>query len=585
MNARLLVLLLALALAGCGGAPPPPRDAPPPAILRLALPSDIRGWDPAQSNDIPTTKVLGAAFESLLQYHYLERPLKVIPDLARAMPTVSPDGKTYTFQLRSGVRYHDDPCFGGAARTVRAEDFVHAFQRVADPAVRSGGWWVLEGWIEGLDAWRDAGADYSQPVPGLEAVDEHTFRVHLTRPYPQFRFMMTMVAFAPMPREAVATYGKDLVAHAVGTGPFRLERYQQGHRIRLVKHPHYRDVRYPEEGPEWALSKGLLVDAGARLPLVDEVHYEVIVEPQPAWLKFLAGHFDIGPIPKDSFTSAVVGGRTVSPDLAAKGIRLQQRDSQTIWWLGMNLADPIFQGEAGAHLRKAIAHAHDARRFVDLIFSGRGRPHLGILPPDLPGYSPEAAAKGPTRDLRAARQHLAQAGWPKGREAPRLRLDLRDESSTQRQAGEYLQRELGRIGLKLELVGNTYQAFERKARRGKLQLYLGRWTADYPDAENWTQLLYGPNSPPGTNASGFRDDEYDRLHEETRLMVDSPTRAAKLRRMQEIVARELPWRVSFLETKFVLHHEWVKNLLETDEIYNGHKYLRLDLRRREGARR
>lgn len=581
----LLVLVLALAVGGCGGAPPRPPEAAPPAVLRLALPSDIRGWDPAQSNDIPTTKVLGAVFESLLQYHYLKRPLEVVPDLAAALPEVSPDGRTYTFRIRPGVRYHDDPCFRGRARTVRAEDLVLAFQRVADPKVRSGGWWVLEGWVEGLDAWRDTGADYAKPVAGLEAVDELTFRVRLTRPYPQFRYMMTMVAFAPVPAEAVATYGADLVAHAVGTGPFRLERYQRGHRIQLAKNPHYRDVRYPADGPEEARGRGLLVDAGARLPLVDEVLYEIIVEPQPAWLKFLAGHFDVGPIPKDSFSSAVVGGATISPDLAAKGIRLQQRNSQTIWWLGMNMADPLFQGEAGGHLRRAIAHAHDARRFVDLIFSGRGRPHLGILPPDLPGYAPEAAAQGPTRDLRAARQHLEQAGWPGGRGAPRIRYDLRDESSTQRQAGEFLQRELRAIGLDLELVGNTYQAFERKARQGKLQLYLGRWTADYPDAENWTQLLYGPNAPPGTNASAFRDEEYDRLHEETRVMTDSPARAAKLGRMQEIVAREVPWRVSFLETKYVLHHEWVKNLLESDEIYNGHKYLRLDLRRRGAAHR
>lgn len=585
MLARLLVLLLALAMAGCGAAPPQPVAAPPPAVLHLALPADIRGWDPAQSNDIPTTKVLGAAFESLLQYHYLKRPLEVVPDLAADMPTVSEDGKVYTFRLRPGVRYHDDPCFRGSPRTLRAEDFVYAFQRVADPKVRSGGWWVLEGWVEGLDAWRAAGADYSRGVAGLEAVDELTFRVRLTDRYPQFRFMMTMVAFAPVPREAVETYGPDLVAHAVGTGPFRLQRYQRGHKIRLVKNSFYREVRYPSEGPEWAHSRGLLVDAGARLPLVDEIVYEVIVEPQPAWLKFLAGHFDVGPIPKDSFTSAVVGGATVSPDLAAKGIRMLRRDSQTIWWLGMNLADPVFQGEAGGHLRRAIAHAHDAGRFVDLIFSGRGRPHLGILPPDLPGYSPEAAALAPARDLRAARRHLAEAGWPGGRGAPRLRFDLRDESSTQRQVGEFLQRELGHLGLTLELVGNSYQAFEQKARQGKLQLYLGRWTADYPDAENWTQLLYGPNAPPGTNASSFRNQEYDRLHEETRRMVDSPSRAAKLERMQEIVAREVPWRVSFLETKFVLHHEWLKNLLETDEIYNGHKYLRLDVRRREGALR
>lgn len=574
------LLVLALGVAGCGapGGPEPGPGAgvPERSMLRLPLEADVRGFDPAQSNDVPTTRVLGAVYEALLQYDYLARPLRVIPDLARQMPEVSADGRVYTFRLRDDVTYHRDPCFGDSLRKLRAEDFVLAFQRVADPRVQSGGWWVLDGWIEGLNAWRDAGADYSREVPGLAAPDPLTFRVHLTRPYPQFLYMMTMVFAAPVPREAVERYGDGLLEHDVGTGPFRLARRVPKSRIVLERNPDYREVRYPSEGPEWAGPKGLLEDAGKRLPLLDEIRYEVMVEAYPAWLSFLAGKLDISPIPKDAFGSAVVGGRTISSDMAARGIRLQVRDSQTLWWIGMNMAHPVFAGERGAHLRKAIAHAHDARRFVDLIFAGRGTPHQVPLPPQLPSFSPEAFHPVYPHDLEKAAGHLAAAGFPQGRGAPKLTLDLRDESTGSRQAGEFLQAELARIGLEVELVANTYNHYLQRAHQGQLMLYLGRWIADYPDEENWTQLLFGPNASPGTNFSSYRNPAYDALHERTRIMTDSPERRTLVQRMVNLALEDCPWRVSFLENRYVLHHRWVKNFVDSDEIYNFHKYLRVD---------
>lgn len=572
----ILLGLLCMVLPGCGsGKKFSPGGASAPSTIRMALPGAIKGFDPAQSNDVPTTKVMGALFEALLQYDYLSEPLRVVPDLARSMPEVSEDGRIFTFHLREDVRYHDDPCFDGKPRFLRAEDFVHAFQRVADVKTRSGGWWVLEGYVEGLDAWRKAGADYSQPVPGLQAPDPHTFVVRMNRPYPQFLYMMTMVFAAPVPEEATRHYGQDLVDHAIGTGPFTLYRYRPKSRIVLRRNPHYREVRYPSEGPPWAREAGLLADAGKRLPLVDEIVYKIAAEPQPAWLEFLAGRLDVSPIPKDSFKAAVLGSGALSPDLAGKGIRLQVQESQTLWWIGMNMDDPAFQGEAGKHLRKAIAFSHDAERFVRLIFAGQGRPHPVPLPLQLPAYDPGAWPEVYSYDPDRARDHLEAAGYPGGRGAPPLRLDVRDESSSSRQACEYLASELRSLGLEVEIVGNTYQQYLRKAKQGQLQLYLGRWIGDYPDEENWTQLLFGPNASPGTNFSNYRNPAYDALHQETRIMTDSPERREKIQQMVRMVLEDCPWRVSFQQAKTVLHQGWLRNLRNRDEIYNGHKYLGL----------
>jgi ABC-type transport system substrate-binding protein len=542
----------------------------------LALPTGIKGFDPAQSNDVPTTKVLGALYEALLQYDYLSKPLRVIPDLAVAMPTVSADGLTYTFKLRKDVRYHQDACFQGQPRFLQAQDFVYAFQRVADVKTLSGGWWVLDGWIQGLNAWRKAGADYSQPVVGLQAPTPHTFVIHLTRPYPQFLYMMTMVFAAPVPQEAVDFYGKELVRHAVGTGPFRLRSYHPKSRIELERNPDYREVHYPTEGPDWARKRGLLTDAGKRLPLVDEIIYKITPEPQPAWLDFLSGGLEISPIPKDSFRTALLGGLKLAPDLAAREIQLEIQESQTLWWIGMNMADPAFRGEAGKHLRKAIAYAHNAPRFVKLLFAGQGRPHPVPLPAQLPSYDAKAWKGSYSFDPARAQEELRLAGYPEGRGAPPLRLDIRDASSSSRQACEYLAGELEKIGLQVKVEGNTYMHYLRKAKQGQLQLYLGRWVGDYPDEENWTQLLYGPNSAPGTNFSNYKNPTYDALHLKARRMTDGLERRKLVQQMMNIVLADCPWRVSFQQSRFILHQSWLHNLRSRDEIYNGHKYLRVE---------
>ncbi len=250
----------------------------------------------------------------------------------------------------------------------------------------------------------------------------------------------------------------------------------------------------------------------------------------------------------------------------------------------MNLKDPAFQGPSGKKLRQAITYAHNAERFVDIIFAGRGTPHSIPLPLGLPASDPTLFPEAPTYNLKKARALLKEAGFPDGAGAPLLRLDLRDEGTTQRQAGEFLQAELKAIGLKLELLTNTYPRYRAKARQGQVQLYFGRWIGDYPDEENWLQLLYGPNASPGTNTSNFTNEAYDTLHEQTRKMTDSPARREKIHEMIRLMLAEAPWRVSFQETKYVLRQNWVENLKVADEIYNSHKYIRLKKPRSEHTR-
>ena len=123
-------------------------------VLHQQLDGAIKGFDPATADDVYTNNAVILVYEGLVDYHYLKRPLELRPLLASAMPTISEDGKTYTFPLRKDVFFHDDPAFKGKKRQMTAHDFVYSFKRVADPRIKSNLWWVLRDRVEGLNAFR-----------------------------------------------------------------------------------------------------------------------------------------------------------------------------------------------------------------------------------------------------------------------------------------------------------------------------------------------------------------------------------------------------------------------------------------------
>ncbi len=155
--------------------------------------SRIRGFDPIKAGDVASSIAISKIYEGLLQYAYLDRPYHVEPSLAESLPEISEDGLTYTFHIRKGIYFQDDPCFektGGRGRELTADDFVYSIKRVADRKSASTGYWVYNNRIVGLDAFHEASAgeestDYSIDVEGLRAIDPYTLQIKLTRPYPQ----------------------------------------------------------------------------------------------------------------------------------------------------------------------------------------------------------------------------------------------------------------------------------------------------------------------------------------------------------------------------------------------------------------
>ncbi len=609
MVSLLAVLAVVLGASGCGNNPYP--SAGDKAVLYAGLTEDPRTLDPAQVSDTNSAAILDQIYDSLYQNAFLDRPYRVAPALAEGLPekriftedvqekgvTKKVTRMTYTFRLRDDIFFQDDPCFpGGKGRRVTANDVVYAIKRLADPAVHSTGFWLVAGKIKGIDAFfKDAAArkkaDYSKEIEGLKALDERTLQITLTEPQPSFIYVMSMPYTAPVAHEAVDYYNapgrEGFARHPVGTGAFRLKSWKRQHRIILEKNATFRTEYYPATGAPGDAQKGLLADAGKRLPFVDEVWYTIIAAAQPVWLLFEQGYLDASGIPQEQFDKVVMKNLELSDKLIKKGISLEITSDLDIYYIAFNMRDPVLG--KNKYLRQALSLAYDSDLFNEIFLNGRAMNAQGILPPGIFGY--DEALKNPykTHDLQKARELMVKAGYPDGIDPKTgkplvLTYDIGSDSTRAREQATFDMRCFESLGIRMKLQVNTFSQYLEKMHKGTFQMTSSGWVADYPDPENFLQLLYGPNAPPNPNNSAFSNPEFDSLYDKMRCMEDTPERKAMIRRMVDIVIEEAPWIPSIHTPSYVLRHAWYKNGKTHSISGNYIKYLRVDTQARDAYR-
>ena len=144
---------------------------------------------------------------------------------------------------------------------------------------------------------------------------------------------------------------------------------------------------------------------------------------------------------------------------------------------------------------------------------------------------------------------------------------------------DWMRRQLGSIGVQLEIRATDYNRFQDKMRRGSAQMFMWGWVADYPDAENFLFLLYGPRAQAltnGENAANYQNADYDRLFEEMRFLDDGPEKDAVVQEMIGIVQQDAPWMFGYFPKAGGAYHSWVHNAKPTQMVRNTLQYLRID---------
>jgi len=312
------------------------------------------------------------------------------------------------------------------------------------------------------------------------------------------------------------------------------------------------------------------------LPLVDEVQLPLIEESQPAMLRFRKGRLDLHTVDRDNFIKMVE--RTGDDAFHLKSpydeyFRMTWEEALTCEYIAFNMLDPLV-GRNRA-LRQAIAYALDVEEFIAIMLNGRAKPLSTIVPHPIAGSQRDIDVEYYRHDPRKAKEKLAEAGYPNGEGLPPIHFDFRSTTKEMRQGFEFIRYQLASVGI--EAVGHfhTFSAYLQRVESGNFQVGSSGWFADYPDAENFYQLLYGKNRPPGPNLSSFANAEYDRLYEETRFMENGPRRFAKFKRMSEIIRDDAPVVLRYNQLAFSIYQRWLDNL--TGNMMNDAPYKFLDL--------
>ncbi len=525
--------------------------------------------DPAQASTAYENNMVTSIYDQLYDYKYLARPYALKPRLATGMPEISDDGLVYTFQIQQGVYYADDPCFpDGKGREVTVHDFIYSMKRQFDPAMLPRGEWLWRGKIKGLDAWKAAGSDYDQDVPGLQALDDYTLQITLNQPFPQLVYTLTMGYSSFVPRESIEYYGREAGLNPVGSGPFQLESFTTQRAV-LSRNPNYReeyfDLAYEGYAPETQGWAGLEKLQGKRLPAMDRVEVYFMSESMTRWNSLNKGteiHFGGIPTELTHMVASQLSPLKLRPDYADRFTGMSAPDFGFVY-MAFNMADPRIghhedpeQDRRNLLLRKAIRAGFDWEQRNRTFYNGLGQFFPGIIPPSLDAYDPDLPHTLGTADLAQARAYLQEGGWT-AENLPRLEYGA-TANVTNNQMFEQFRGWMERIGYPREKVVlrtfATFGDYNRAIRDQEVMLIPIGWGMDYPDSQNVLQLYYGPNQSPGSNLSNYDNPEFNRLFEKTKVMLPGPERTALYRQMNEILLRDVPTISGMVRTSPFIWH-------------------------------
>lgn len=570
-------------------------------VLRFAFRSVETGFDPQRVDDVYSSAVCSEIFESLLEFDYLARPYTLVPLVAESVPTPEDGGRTYTFRLRKGIYFADDPAFGGKRRELTAADAAYAIKRLRDPRNRAPYGWLFQDNLLGLDELYDEALqtgrfDYDRPIPGIEIVDRYTLRLRLKNPDYTFLYRFALPQTAPVAREVVDAYGEDTMAHPVGTGAFRLAEWRRRQKIVLEKNPDYRgrtlDTTFADlDRPE---HRQLIAELrGKTLPQLDRVEIYPMDQSQPRFLSFMSGTHDLIQELPMSFIGEVFPAGELAPALAAADVRVQQVVAASIWYAQFNMEDPVVGGYTAERvaLRRAITLAFDRPQAIAVLEKDQALPAHGPIPPDLIGYDPTLVSDQQDYDPARAAALLDLYGWVDAdgdgwRDQPDgtpLTIDyMYTVGGDNREYAALWERSLRRVGIRLEARAVQFSDQLRDRKAGKYMLASGAWAADWPDGQNFLALLYGPNAP-DLNDGRFHLPEYDRLYEQALLLPAGPERDRLYREMTRLMLVYAPWRLMYFRKWTYLSRPWVLGYLVHPLYQTRLLYLDLDAAGRRRA--
>ena len=520
----------------------------------------VSTMDPAMATSIYDAHAVQLVYEPPLEIDYEARPYRLVPCFCE-LPTVSEDGLTYVFRMRRGGKTQNanerelsessrtgeafaeigkirgDSCSEAEQATLNAFDMARSLERLRDPAVVSPNGWIMK------------------DVDTVKALDERTVEIRLKRRCHFFPWLMAM--------SAAGVRG----ANGEGSGPYVLSHWRKNHEMvfeRRTKAKGQGEQRNPDNHCS---------PSPSNYDSFETIRYLVIDDASTQWLMFLKGELDfLGEISRDNFDSIIGADGRIDASLEKVGVKLHSIAALDSLYIGINMKDPVLG--PNRKLRQALNAAFDYPAW-ERFYNGRIVPSTTPVPQGVGGRleTPFDYAF----DLEKAKRLIAEAGYPDGIDPKTgrrlvLTLSIGRASQESREAGELTAAFYERIGVKLELAFQTWDAFLKAVNEGRVQLFRMGWVGDYPDAQNYLQLFYSKNVSPGPNHAGYVNADFDREYEAALASVTAEERNRHWLKCQEIVREDCPWVFTHGNKAYSLVRPTVRNYRPTDFPYGVEKY-------------
>jgi peptide/nickel transport system substrate-binding protein len=474
------------------------RESTDKFIFRYNESAALNSLDPAFAREKSNLWVTNQLYNGLVQ---MDNNLQVKPSIAKRF-VLDSTATHYTFTLRSDVFFHANACFGAdSTRVVTAHDFAYSFTRLLSPELASPGRWTFDA------------------VDTFWAENDTTLNIKLRYPFAPFTGILTMKYCSVVPHEAILAYGETFSQNPVGTGPFTFVAWHRNEKLVLRKNP-----RYFEQD-----------ENGTPLPYADGVAIRFVTDPQAAFLEFLKGNNHLISGLDASYKDELLSPEgELNPKYAERFILAKQPYLNTEYLIfTVDSANPELVIDK--RLRLAINLGFSRKNMMAYLRNNIGKPaDGGMVPFGLPGYG---AGTGYTYNPDKARALLADYKKEFG-QLPTITLST---VSNYRDVCEFIQGELGKLGLIIQVDVVPPANLREQKSQGTMPFFRASWIADYPDAENYFMLFYGPNrSPNGSNYARYHNPQFDRWYLQAQQSSDEAQRQKIYHQMDSLLIYDAP---------------------------------------------
>ena len=459
-------------------------------LVRLG--TDPPTLDPHLTTDATSATYIVEVFGGLVT---IDLDLNVVPDVAERWE-VSPDGRTYTFFLREDAQFHN-------GKPVTAQDFKWSLERAADPATTAP---VVDQYLGDIVGVKDRLNGAASEIRGVTVIDSHTIQISIDEPKSYFLAKLTYPTAFVVDRENVET-GRRWFRTPNGTGPFKLEDYTPGENLVLARNDSY------HLGAPFLGKVRFILSGGTSMLMYenDEIHITGV------------GLADLDRV-LDISNPLNVQLERVPPTFSTN-------------YIGMNVDEPPFDDPK---VRQAMNYAIDKEAIARDVLAGLVVPAQGILPPGFPGYN--SGLRGYDYDPVKARQLLEESKY--GADLENLPpIILTTSGSFGASVGLDLEviQEMWRqnLGIDVEILRTEFATYLQDLIKRRFQMFEIGWIADYPDPENFLDLLFHGDS--NNNHTAYANEEVNGLLERARVEQDEAARYQLYRQAEEIIVAEAPW--------------------------------------------